>query len=126
MKILGIDPGPFTSGVVLFDFAEESLVHAHLEVPNEDIQRSFAARPEVGYLAAVETLTPYGSKIGPETMAAQLWAGRFLRALSANSYEHADISRVQVKTHLLNTPSGSDSDVQHALTWRFGGDGGRN
>ena len=99
--ILGIDPGPTTSGVVLYDPVQRVALWSEAKIPTADLlatirlgwveteRNVWSLRPMIVTLA-VERVVSYGKRIGAETIQTievigrllEMWEGRTAYAIS--------------------------------------------
>lgn len=113
--VLAIDPGPATSGWVLWD--GEKILGGEPDAENEAILRCVQRRecPVV-----IEWITSYGMAVGKDVFETCYWVGRLDVAGDAER-----IARWRIKTHLCGSPRAKDPNIRQALIDRFGGVGGR-
>ena len=121
MLILGIDPGPKHSGVVLFDSDAYTVDKAYCE-PNEDILCDL--RQWQGVTLAIETMAAMGMAVAQDTFTTQLWAGRFVEAVDCRGGSIRDLKRQDVKLHLCGLARAKDSNVRRAVMDKFAATGG--
>jgi len=117
MRIIGIDPGPATSGWVEINTAGQ--VVAATEYANDDVCRKlFEYNP--GDLIAIEDFTPYGKSLGQESMATIKWVGEFRQFCKHDGLHYIEIPRPEVKLHHCDCRTAKDSDVRDAMIHRYG------
>lgn len=122
MLILGIDPGPKHSGVVLFDSDAFKVDKAYCE-PNDDILCDL--RQWQGITLAIEIMQPMGRSVGQETFTTQLWAGRFIEAVDCRGGSVREMKRNDVKLHLCGQLRNvKDTNVTRAVKDKFPATGG--
>jgi hypothetical protein len=121
MLILGIDPGPKHSGVVLFDADAFKVEKAYCE-PNEDILCDL--RQWQGVTLAIETMAAMGMAVAQDTFTTQLWAGRFVEAVDCRGGSVRDLKRQDVKLHLCGLARAKDPNVRRAVMDKFEATGG--
>jgi hypothetical protein len=121
MLILGIDPGPKHSGVVLFDSDAWAVDKAYCE-PNDDILCDF--RQWQGITLAIETMAAMGMAVAQDTFDTQLWAGRFIEAVDSRGGSIRDLKRKDVKLHLCGLTRAKDPNVRRAVMDKFAATGG--
>lgn len=128
--VLAIDPGPATSGWVLFDGA--SVVDGAPDTPNADIASDVLTDRLRDHITsgriesarcAVEWLSSYGMPVGADVFETAYWVGRFVQRVKASS--DIRILRRDVKLHLCHSARAKDANVRTALIDRFGGVGGK-
>lgn len=113
--ILGIDPGPLTCGVVLYDTKHRRVIEAHKDYSVEALIASIQPGEYIGAHIAIETITP-GPRAGSDVIQTAIVVGRlYQRALdarrTASLHRRADVVR-----YLGAGGKGSDdSRVMHAL-----------
>ena len=114
MRVLAIDPGPTTSGWVLFD--GERVVEGSPEAINEAlVWRAETSRAPV----AIEWISNMGMQVGASVFETCFWAGRFAQARGASHVTR--IKRIDVKKHLCGQTRAKDANIRAALIDRFGG-----
>ena len=125
MIILGIDPGPVTSGVVI-------LVGGKIEATAAAMQNEvLAAMVAVGQmtggdgyarwaldLVACETMQAAYDTIGASTIQTMMWAGEFRHA--RRPYPWMELTRQKVKHLVCGRTNVGDPEVRKALIDRFG------
>lgn len=108
--IIGIDPGPTESAVVVLD---GDIVVRHYELPNGGLAAQLANDP---YLVAIEDFVGYGKSIAWESIETIKWIGIF-RHVAPRAIE---VSRPEVKLHLCGVKAVGDPAVADALCRRWG------
>jgi hypothetical protein len=116
MKVVGIDPGPEESALVLWDGTSQIVVNA-LYQPNEFILGRLKECVGI-YPVAIEKIASFGMPVGAEVFETVYWTGRFAQAYGVEHVER--ITRVDVKMHLCHTARAKDGNVRQALIDRFG------
>ena len=119
--ILGIDPGPVTSGVVLL--VGGKIAHAVAELPNQSILEMLAADPDSDIdpwpqLVACETMQAAYDTIGASTIQTMMWAGEFRHARRPHRW--LELTRQQVKAAVCGSVLANDAGVRQALIDRLG------
>jgi hypothetical protein len=125
MKILGIDPGTFESGVVLWD-TETGEVPIKGVFPNGEFRSNLVELlPDDGVdRIGIEMIASYGMPVGRDVFDTCVWIGVFLHRL----HEHIQhqqlrlVTRGRAKGHMCHSPKASDSNVRQAVIDYFGGD----
>lgn len=112
--IYAIDPGPERSGIVQIDGV--GLPHEATESNNHDLCDWL--KMVFGGTVAIEDFTPYGQRLGHESIATIKWIGRFIEAATESNV--VEIPRPDVKLHLCGVRTAKDADVRDALIHRFG------
>lgn len=122
MKILGIDPGPKSSGVVLCTIDGDRLtIHVAVsEYPNADLLSDLAEGGMENHLCAIETPAALYAGAGKETIDTILFAGQLMQASHAPTMR---ISPQQVRMAICGTAKAKDSGVRAALIDVFGAPG---
>jgi hypothetical protein len=116
--ILGLDPGPEKSGLVLYDHASRA-IHGAWVGPNPRVRsylRSY--RGDIEDLLVVEELRARGQPCYQQVLETAIELGRAVECWQGRVER---ISRDEVKRHLLGTSRGSDANVRAALVDRWGG-----
>ena len=114
--VLAIDPGPTTSGWVLFDGAR--VVAGGADTDNFEI---ISGAP-YGYAVdgiAIEWISNMGMQVGASVFETCYWVGMFDHAS-----EHVDVDRIKridVKKHICGQTRAKDANIRAALIDRFGG-----
>jgi len=118
MRLLCIDPGPVTSGVV--EMNNMRVISAHAEMKNQDVLVKVAAGG-FGQLL-VEMIACYGKPVGRETFETCVWIGRFAQE-SGVAYPQY-IYRRDVTLHLCNSVKAKDANIRQAILDRYAATGG--
>ena len=117
LRILAIDPGPESSGYVVFDGekVKESGV-----VSNADMRLVIFG---VGRDAvAIEMIASYGMAVGKEVFETCVWIGRFMEC--CNKEERVElVYRRDIKLHLCGSPRAKDANIRQALIDKLGAPG---
>jgi Holliday junction resolvasome RuvABC endonuclease subunit len=129
-RIFAIDPGPETSGWVLYDAAERRVVLHSASERNADLVGILRRQPLGGLgrtgpdVVAIEqiALRP-GQPAYREIVPTLLWTGRFVEAWSARGGRVELVTREAVKRAVLGSPRGDDAQVRAALLDLHGGAG---
>jgi hypothetical protein len=113
MRILGIDPGPFESGYVIWD---GSAILERGYLPNQQLLQRLTGN---GYdVLAIEGVVCYKKVVGRSTFETCIWIGRFDSDCTATI-----ISEPEVRQHITYTRLSSEPQVRRALLDRFGEQG---
>ncbi len=115
--IIGIDPGPDKSGVVTINDRGE-LLHAD-NMENAAVCGLINSLTPT-YRVAMEDFTPYGQRLGYESIATIKWLGEFRRCCKVVAVLWSEIERPAVKLHLCGVKTATDADVRDALIHRYG------
>lgn len=125
--ILGLDPGPEQSAVVVYDPQTHRVVEAH-EWPNTELLawlRAFVQQTPGETALVIEQVTSFGMPVGAEVFETVFWSGRFAQAwtegASAAMFER--LPRLVVKVALCHDSRAKDANIRQALIDRFGGRG---
>lgn len=129
--VLAIDPGPETSGWVLFD--GERVVAGEPQLENHRVLQLWTTaapylfehglRSTRELLVAMEWITSYGMAVGASVFETCFWAGRIAEALGGDDVQR--IARANVKLHLCGSRRAKDTNIRQALVDRFGGVAGK-
>lgn len=114
MKVLGIDPGPENSALVVFDGERVSECwYTENEVLLSELKRAACVFP-----LAIEKIASFGMPVGAEVFETVYWSGRFAQAYGVEHVER--ITRIDVKMHLCHNTRAKDGNIRQALIDRFG------
>lgn len=128
MKLLCIDPGPTTSGVVLLDADGEPrprVINAIAKCENAEILSMLAHYndDDDGPLTVVtERFACMGMAVGEETLEAVHWGGRFHQEADAWHYPVFRIKRHEVKMALCGSTRAKDGNIRQAIIDLYGGE----
>ena len=118
--ILGIDPGPVTSGVVLYDPVRGVALEADAKMPTRealDIVRAY--RWKEWDLSrchlAMEMIVSYGQRIGMDTIGTIEYIGRIKEAWNRGDAFTTYKSRPEILEHLTGAKNTSEKDVKFRL-----------
>jgi hypothetical protein len=119
--ILGIDPGPVTSGVVLYDPVRGIVLEASAAMPTREVLEMVRAyRWDEWDLStchlSMEMIVSYGQRIGMETIGTIEYIGRIKEAWSRGDAFTTYKSRPEIIAHLTGAKSASEKDVKFRLT----------
>jgi hypothetical protein len=117
MLIVGIDPGPEESGVVLWD---GKTIHGATTILNEQLLGSIHKGLYKTCVVAIERIRGFGQTAGNEIFDTCEWIGRFEEAATYQSKKVALIPRREVKLNLCECTTAKDKDVSEALKERIG------
>ena len=118
-KILCIDPGPVSSGVVVFDGT--TVLESCPEYDNEDLLESICFNDCSAHKMVIEMIACYGMPVGKETFETCVWIGRFIERFG-RPYDL--IYRKDVKLTLCNNMRAKDANIRQAILDRFSATGG--
>jgi len=119
MIILGVDPGPTTSGVVWYDTDLRKVVTSYGALPNEVTLSS--VRDSDFDLLACESIEAMYAHVGKETIRTIRFTGRIEEIGDAIGKPARLLSPQEVKQRVCGTASAKDPAVRQALIDRFGG-----
>jgi len=129
--ILGIDPGPVTSGVVLYDPVQGKVVEAWAKMPTYAVLVSARLRSMAGVHLdvwdlvnahlAMEHIVSYGAKIGGETIDTIEPIGRIKEAWSWIDENATYKSRPDILEHITGNRKATPAECNYQLSKRFGG-----
>lgn len=119
MNIIGIDPGPEHSGIVIFDGKS---VPFHAVISNDDVLTTLEAhcRARLKKLIAIEMIASYGMPAGRELFETCLWIGRMIQVAAINGTGWRTVYRMDVKQNLCHDSRAKDPNIRQALIDRFG------
>jgi len=115
-RVIGIDPGPTQSALVVFDGTRVEVVQI---ASNEEIIHRL--RTWSGDPLAIERIASMGMTVGESVFETAHWSGRFCEAYDPSGELIHRIKRIDVKMHLCGTPRSKDSNVRQSLIDKFGG-----
>lgn len=113
--ILGIDPGPVTSGLVVLDWEARKVCCASNCADNHSLLVSLCARDGIldfidhkffysSFLfGAIEKVVPYGRSVGRDTMDTSWWGGKLDTAVGLFLGKSVAVSRPSVKIALYGS-----------------------
>ena len=116
--ILAVDPGPRSSGWVLYDVVDEVVLRHGIDT-NETLLFQMLA-PPVSQADAfvIEKFEARGMPIGESSIETIFWSGRLAQAWEGTRYF---VQRRAVKLHLCGTTRAKDSNINAVLGDRFSG-----
>jgi len=117
---LGLDPGPVTSALALYDRGVG--LCSHYRVENSwllEFLRVYDAAPDD--VLVIEQIASYGMPVGAEVFATCVVSGRFYQEWTRRGLAGEWLTRNAVKMHLCGQPRAKDANVRQALVDRFGG-----
>jgi hypothetical protein len=131
MIVLGIDPGPVQSALVLFhsvDGADDPVTSGRVlragKEDNDIVRTLVGSIPDTDHFA-IEMIASYGMPVGESVFRTCYWAGRFVQAYRAPD-EVVELKRSEIKMHLCGSNRAKDANVRQALIDRFGGVEGKS
>lgn len=130
--ILGIDPGPTTSGVVLYDPARGIVLEADAKMISARIMQMLRGNcfqfdgsrvypMDDNLHLAMETIVSYGARIGMETIANIELIGRIKEAWSDRDDDTTYLSRPDILGHLTGRRNAKEADCADRLKEMHGG-----
>lgn len=119
MLVIGLDPGPEKSAVVLWN--GKSIISTAYET-NSFIMH-WIEDCAVGITLVIEKIASFGMPVGAEIFETVYWSGRFAQQFGIEWVER--ITRADVKMHLCHSMRAKDSNIRQALIDRYGGVGTR-
>jgi hypothetical protein len=122
--ILGIDPGPKKTALVLIDGQRIPL--AFEKVENREILRFFAGLHYWPDYVGIECVACYGMAVGAEVFETAEWCGRIRESVSRqldDPYIYR-VYRKQVKLNICGQPKAKDANIRQALIDRYPAIGG--
>lgn len=115
--IIGLDPGPKESAVVIWD--GRRVVNRMIDANENVLYNLLQWRNDEAWLA-IEMIASYGMPVGKETFETCVWIGRFIQA-----YNRMDrtilVPRLTIKTHHCHSSKANDATIRQAILDRFGG-----
>jgi len=119
MIILGIDPGPETSGVVYYDAKDRIVLTSRGDMPNGellDVLRSDKA----ANIVACECIEAMYAHVGKETVRTIRFTGRIEEAAESQNLRIVMLSPQEIKKAVCGTASAKDPAVRQALIDQLG------
>lgn len=113
--IIGIDPGPEKSALVVWDSEEEKITH-HQFSKNEEVLDYLIAAPS-SYDLAVEMIEGMGQAVGASVFYTCVWIGRFVQV---RHDKWSLIPRKSLKRAITGNTNAKDKDIRRALLSRLG------
>lgn len=123
VRVLAIDPGPVTSGFVVYDGVH--VVVAAGALANSDLVEyiSFEAGRGEGLHVALERIQFYGAAVGGAVFETLFWSGRFAQAAAERQVPVHRLYFADVKKHFCGGRRVKESHIRQAVLERFGGRG---
>lgn len=119
--IIGLDPGPTKSAIVLF--AGERVVQARTDLNGyilswlDNFRHLYTAPTTL----VIEQIAAMGMAVGAEVFETCFWSGRFAETWDRAEYPWDRLKRHEIKMHLCNNMRAKDPNIRQALIDRFGG-----
>lgn len=120
MIIIGIDPGPTSSGVVYYDAENKRVVKSVGEMPTETLLDELRLNSE--HSVACEVIEAMYAHVGAETVQTIIYIGRITEILHHWDLPMMSLTSQHVKKVLCKSHQAKDPAVRQALIDRFGGD----
>ena len=120
MRIYAVDPGPTSSGVVLYSATSRKVLRSEKATPNEDVLRGILALRS-SIVVAVERVQAQGIA-GNDLMRTCEWSARFAQAALDSGHIMRWHYRREVCRHLHVTGAGKDAQVRARCIELHGGD----
>lgn len=119
MILLAIDPGYRESHAVQFSSLSGTVRRAW-SLPNDEMLERLRERGDgmVSDRVLIESMDPFGLRLGRETMDTILWIGRFMEAGRAEL-----VPRSLIKMTLCGTRRADDASIRRVLIDRLGAPG---
>lgn len=114
MIVIGIDPGPQQSGMVLF---RDGAVENAGTFPNGIVRRDIRNWHGGETVIAIEQVRSYGMAVGAEVFDTCVETGRFVECAGGTAIL---IPRMDVKMHLCKSPRAKDANIRQALIDKLG------
>ncbi len=115
--VIGLDPGPTASALVILDGAT---IEHHVKAENDVILALVSGHaPDTSLV--IEQIAAMGMAVGAEVFETCFWSGRFAQAWIAHNEPAQRLKRGEIKMHLCGTMRAKDANVRQALIDRFGG-----
>lgn len=121
MNILAIDPGPKTSGIVIY---ETEGMTVEVAIPDLNNKNLVDPRPFAFDLDAIvyEHIESFGMAVGKSIFETVFWMGRIVQALGPERCY--PVTRKEVKLFLCNSLRAKDSNIRRAILDLFPATGG--
>ena len=122
MRVLAIDPGPRTSGVVLLDTGPPRRVtYAEPDAENDALLTKLIHVFGPVEAVVVEAVAHYGMPVGRDVFGTVFWSGRFCQQTKIYHPGTAVVmmDRRRVKMCLCNSAQAKDANIRQALIDKF-------
>ena len=116
MRIIGLDPGPSESALVLWD----GKIEFAMKQPNEFVLKELVLR-RTEPLLVIEQIASFGMPVGEEVFETVFWSGRFAEAFGMARVGR--LKRLDVKMRLCHDSRAKDANIRQALIDRLGAPG---
>lgn len=114
MIVLGIDPGPETSGVVWFNAPARKVYWADQQMDNRELIGLLRSDVQASNFAC-ECIEAMYAHVGKETVRTIRFCGAIEEAVTSRGQEIAMLSPQEVKKRVCGTASAKDPAVRQAL-----------
>lgn len=115
--VMGIDPGPVDTGLVLWN--GQKVLRAEILL-NEEV---FTQSLDVLNPTFIEMIASYGMPVGKETFETCLWIGRMTQILDDCKTPWRLVYRREVKLHHCGNMHAKDANIAQALRDKYGDKG---
>lgn len=118
-RIIGIDPGTITSGIVIYDPVLRSVLLADGKMANEGVKQVVHSYGRAGggevavHMEVVKAI--YSGHVGMETIQTIRFTGALAQLCVESHVPLVELSPQEVKDRLCNAPSAKDPAVRQAL-----------
>ena len=119
MIILGVDPGPTTSGMIRFSTDVQRVMASHPAIPNRELLEYLRDGQHFDLLAC-ECIESLYSGAGKETVRTILFTGRIIEAAETTGKPPRLLSPQAVRSAICGTAKAKDSGVRSALVDHIG------
>lgn len=116
MIIVGIDPGPVRSGVVII---AGNKIAAHWHARTEEVSEAIEAMGKRVHAVAIERVRPYGSAMAAVTVDTAEWSAVIRYAAERAGLRTLWLSRQDVKRALFGKVIGNDAVIKRHLCALF-------
>lgn len=118
MNIIGLDPGPTQSALVLYQPGKPGRILRHVTSPNAECREWLLVHGPTRATLVVEYMRPRGMPTSVEEMDTMFELGRMVESWGG---VFEKVGRQDVKLHLCGSARGNDATVRQALIDRWGG-----
>lgn len=122
MRIIGIDPGPEKSAVVV---CERSVIRWSNILSNHELAAMLSGYNNElgGGIVAIEMMQSFGMPVGKDVFETVFWVGRFFQAAFSMEISLMRVYRSEVKMFHCGNMRAKDSNIRQALIDRYGAPG---
>lgn len=121
MIVIGCDPGPEKSALVVFNGTTMLVVDSIFEINStveEWLDNLSVGENRPRMVLAIEKIESFGMAVGAEVFETVFHSGRFAKAFAPRRVDR--ISRRVIKQHLCHTARATDANIRQSLIDRFG------